>query len=151
MRLVLRFRDCQRVVTWRQGAEMSDTATESNRDPQTYAIIGACMAVHNELGHGFLEAVYQEALAIEFAQRGIPYVAEKPLPIFFRGIQLKTSYRADFVCYGSIILELKALSNLDSGHEAQVINYLKATEFERSLLVNFGSPSLQYKRLVLTQ
>jgi len=129
---------------------MSDTATESKRDPQTYAIIGACMAVHKELGHGFLEAVYQEALAIELAERGIPYVKEQPLPIFFRGQRLKTKYRADFVCFGSIILEVKALSKLDSGHDAQVINYLKATKLERSLLFNFGSPSLQYKRLVLT-
>lgn len=117
-------------------------------DPQTYAIIGGCMAVHSELGHGFLEAVYQEALAIEFARRNIPYVREKRLIITYSGIQLVTYYEADFVCCESIVLELKALSALDSAHLAQVINALKATGNHRGLLVNFGAPRLQYKRLV---
>jgi GxxExxY protein len=119
-------------------------------DPQTYAIIGACMAVHNELGPGFLEAVYQEALAIELTSRSIPFVREKPLPIFYRGQQLATRYDADFFCYDSIVLELKALSELVPKHYAQVINYLKATRSERGLLVNFGAPRLEYKRCVLT-
>jgi len=119
-------------------------------DPQTYAIIGACMTVHNELGPGFLEAVYQEALAIEFSHRKIPFVREQPLVIWYRGHQLPTRYDADFVCYGSIILELKALSDLIPKHHAQTIHYLKATRFERGLLVNFGAPRLEYKRVVRT-
>ena len=120
------------------------------RDPQTYAIIGACMAVHNELGPGFLEAVYQEALAIEFTRRGIPFVREKPLIIVYSGQQLATRYDADFYCYESIILELKALSELIPKHHAQTIHYLKATRSERGLLVNFGAPRLEYKRFVLS-
>ncbi len=120
------------------------------QDPQTYAIIGACMAVHNELGHGFLEAVYQEALAIEFASRRVPFVREKVLPIVYKGTQLSTRYEADFLCFESIVLELKAVAALAPGHQAQVIHYLKATGCQRGLLVNFGAPSLEYKRLVLT-
>jgi GxxExxY protein len=123
----------------------------NQRDPQAYAIIGACMAVHNELGHGFLEAVYQEALAIEFTRRNIPFVREKKLVFLYTGVQLATHYEADFVCYDSIILELKALSDLNSAHFAQVINALKATNFERGLLVNFGAPRLEYKRLILSR
>jgi GxxExxY protein len=119
-------------------------------DPQTYAIIGACMAVHNELGPGFLEAVYQEALAIEFTRRNIPFVREKPLLIFYAGQQLAIRYDSDFYCFDSIILELKALAELISKHHAQVINYLKATRCERGLLVNFGAPRLEYKRFVLS-
>jgi GxxExxY protein len=120
------------------------------RDPQTYAIIGACMAVHSELGHGFLEAVYQEALTIELRERRIPFAREKPLPVTYRGALLDTHYKADFICYDAVIVELKALSGLDSAHDAQVINYLKATGIERGLLINFGTPKLQYKRFVWT-
>jgi GxxExxY protein len=119
-------------------------------DPQTYANIGACMAVHSELGHGFLEAVYQEALEIEFTRRGIPFVREKPLIVYYTAIPLNTRYDADFFCYESIIVELKALSALAPGHQAQAIHYLKATRCERGLLVNFGAPRLEYKRLIFT-
>lgn len=122
----------------------------AENDPQTYAIIGACMAVHTELGHGFLEAVYQEALEIEFARRQIPFVREMPLVIHFAGIPLRTRYSADFFCYDTIIVELKALSALAPAHQAQTIHYLKATRCVRALLVNFGAPRLEYKRLVLT-
>ncbi len=120
-------------------------------DPQTYAIIGACMAVHNELGHGFLEAVYQEALEIEFARRGIPFVRVKQLVIYFTDIPLRTRYDADFFCFDSIIVELKALTALAPGHQAQTIHYLKATGCERGLLVNFGATRLEYRRLIFTQ
>ena len=129
---------------------MSADDESAERDPQTYAIIGACMAVHNELGHGFLEAVYQEALEIEFTRRGIPFVREKQLVMYFTGIPLRTRYDADFFCYDSVIVELKALSALAPGHQAQTIHYLKGTGCERGLLVNFGAPRLEYKRLIFS-
>lgn len=122
----------------------------NDRDPLTFAIIGAAMTVHRTLGHGFLEAVYQEALECEFIACGIPYQREVALPIMYRGKMLQTSYRADFLCYGGILVELKALQKLSGTEEAQVINYLKASRLEKSLLINFGAPSLEYKRLILS-
>jgi GxxExxY protein len=118
------------------------------RDPQTYAIIGAVMEIHRQLGHGFLESVYQEAAVIEFSLQRIPFAREVSLPIVYKGQSLPTHYRADFVCFAEIIVEFKAISNLTTVDEAQVLNYLKATGFHRGLLINFGAPSLQYKRLV---
>jgi GxxExxY protein len=124
-------------------------ADKGIRDQETYAIIGAAMAVHGELGHGFLEAVYQEALEREFQYRGIHYEREKELPVLYRGQPLKTFYKADFVCFGSVIVELKALQQVTGTEESQVINYLKTTGISKGLLINFGSAALQYKRLVL--
>jgi len=118
------------------------------RDPQTYAIIGAAMEIHRQLGHGFLEPVYQEAAVIEFPLRQIPFEREVSLPIRYRNILLSTHYRADFICFSEIIVEFKALSRLSSIEEAQLLNYLKATGLKRGLLINFGTSSLQYKRLV---
>lgn len=120
-----------------------------NSDEQTFVIIGAAMAVHRELGHGFLEAVYQEAMAIELAHQGIPYAREVELPIQYRGQQLSTGYRVDFFCFEEVIVELKALDRLTTREEAQVINYLKASGKSRGLLLNFGNRSLEQKRLVL--
>lgn len=105
---------------------------------QSYAINGAAMNVYNALGHGFLEAVYQDALELEFIKRGIPYEREKELKIFYEGKELRQTYKADFVCYGDIIVELKAVANLDDSHRSQVFNYLKATGFKLGLLYNFG-------------
>ncbi len=122
---------------------------EDQRDPETYAIIGAAMEVHRQLGCGFLEAVYQEALAIEFELRGIPYRPQVELPLAYKSRRLKTFYRADFVCFESIIVELKALDGLSGADRAQIINYLKATGFKRGLLFNFGAPRLEYERFVL--
>jgi len=119
-------------------------------DQQTFAIIGAAMSVHRELGHGFLEAVYQEALALEFTHLGIPFACEVELPISFRGQRLQTGYRADFLCFDEIVVELKALERLSGKEEAQLINYLKAGKKSRGLLLNFGGRSLEHKRLVWT-
>ena len=115
---------------------------------ESYKIIGAAMTVHNELGFGFLEAVYQEALEKEFCFQSIPYKREVSLPIYYKGEVLSKSYIADFVCYENIIVELKAASSLSSEYKAQVLNYLKAARFELGLLINFGESKLKYERLI---
>lgn len=117
---------------------------------ESYQIVGAAFKVYNGLGSGFLEAVYQEALEIEFQRQGIPYEREKDIKIFYDGVELKQSYRADFVCYNKIIVELKAVSSLDDAHHAQVYNYLHATGFKLGILLNFGySEGLEKDRIVL--
>jgi GxxExxY protein len=123
-------------------------ADVDGRDGQTYALIGAAMAVHGELGHGFLEAVYAEALEREFIDRAIPFQKEVRLPVMYRGRPLTSSYRADFICFSSVLVELKAIQRLSGIEEAQVINYLKASGLNRAILLNFGTPRLQYQRLV---
>ncbi|MFV0415688.1 MAG: GxxExxY protein [Chthoniobacterales bacterium] len=122
--------------------------TESKRDPETYALIGAAMEVHSNLGNGFLEAVYQDALEIELSRTNIPFTREYSIPISYKDQPLGTPYRADFVCFGSIIVELKAIKTLTEIETAQVLHYLKATAFERALLINFGTSRLDYKRLI---
>ncbi len=123
--------------------------TELLLKAEVFAIIGAAIAVHRELGPGFLEAVYQEALEIEFAVTSVPAEAQKPLPITYKNHLLKKEYIADFVCYGQIIVELKALERLSGKEEAQVLNYLKATGIRLGLLINFGSPfKLDWKRII---
>jgi len=117
---------------------------------ESYGIIGAAFKVYNTLGHGFLEAVYQEALEIEFQHQGIPYEREKELKIYYGGVELKQTYKADFVCFGKIIVELKAVSALDDAHRSQVYNYLHATGCKLGLLLNFGcSEELEYQRIVI--
>jgi GxxExxY protein len=116
---------------------------------ESFQIIGAAMEVHNELGCGFLEGIYQEALSLELSMRDIPFSREVSLPVFYKGALLQKHYFADFICYDSIIVELKALSSFDPAHDAQVINYLKATGYRLGILLNFGESSLKYKRLVL--
>ncbi len=123
-------------------------ADEGIKDPDTYLVIGAAMAVHGELGCGFLEAVYQEALERELRARRIPCEREKELPIYYRGERLNAFYKADFICFDSMILELKALKQLSGTEESQVMNYLKASGLHKALLLNFGAPRLQYKRFV---
>ena len=115
---------------------------------ESYKIVGAAINVHSLLGCGFLEPVYQEALQIEFDLLQIPCQREVALPIFYKGRRLEKDYVADFVCYGKIIVELKALSALASEHKAQVINYLKATGFELGLLINFGTARLVTERII---
>jgi len=106
------------------------------------------MDVHRELGFGFLEAVYQCALALEFQSREIPFRAEAPLPVRYKGKLLTCGYRADFICYEDFLVETKAITELTRADDAQLINELKATGLQRGLLLNFGAPSLQFKRLV---
>lgn len=116
---------------------------------ESYNITGAAMHVYNTLGPGFLEAVYQEALELELAKRNIPYEREKELSISYNGVVLKQTYRADFVCYGNIIVELKAVAHLDDTHRSQVFNYLEATGYKLGLLLNFGNADgLEFERKV---
>jgi GxxExxY protein len=115
---------------------------------ESYAIVGACMKVHRALGAGFLEAVYEEVLEKEFVSQNIPYKKQVQLDLYYEGVQLKKHYRADFVCYDSIIVELKAVAHIPSVFYAQLQNYLKCTNMELGLLINFGTPSLTYKRIL---
>jgi len=116
----------------------------------SYAINGAAFHVYNKLGHGFLESVYQEALEIEFKRRNIPFEREKELKIIYDGFELKQTYKADFVCYDKVIVELKAVSCLDDAHRSQVFNYLHATGYKLGLLYNFGYPDgLERERIIV--
>ena len=115
---------------------------------ESYAIRGAMFAVHKELGCGFLERAYQDALEFEFQERGIPYEREKEIQIMYKGKPLGEPYRADFVCYGKIIVELKAVGTLESVHRSQAINYLKATGMKLGILVNFGEEFLSPERIL---
>ena len=121
------------------------------KDPRTYAIIGAAMEVHRQLGCGFLEPVYQEALAIEFSKREISCRRELKLPVLYKGIQLDTPYKVDFICFDQVVVELKALARFSGTEEAQIINYLKATGHEIGLLLNFGARSLEHRRFILSK
>ena len=118
------------------------------RDDRTYQIIGAALEVHKHLGGGFLEVVYGDALEMEFQERGIPYQREKDLQIYYKDKVLPHFYKADFICYDSIVVELKAVENLTVESQAQVINYLAATGCKVGLLLNFGRRSLEKRRFV---
>jgi GxxExxY protein len=128
----------------------SPTINTQLKDWQTHAVIGAAMEVHRQLGCGFLEAVYQEAMALELAAQAIPFQKEVELPVYYRGQRLSCAYRADFICYEKVVVELKALQAFGRNEEAQVLNYLKATGLERGLLLNFGAASLEFKRFVFS-
>lgn len=117
---------------------------------EVYQIVGAAMEVSNHLGCGFLEAVYQEALGLEFSDRQIPHVQQKRIQIKYKNTVLQKEYIADFVCYEQIIVEIKAIRQLTSIEEAQILNYLKATGHPVGLLLNFGSPKLEWKRYANT-
>jgi len=116
---------------------------------EAYLIIGKCMEVHNALGHGFLEIVYKDALELIFRQNGIAYEREKMYAIHFRNTILPHRYQADFVIMNKIILEVKSVSALTNEHIAQTLNYLKVSNNALALLVNFGKPNLESKRLIL--
>ena len=114
---------------------------------ETFFIRKCMMNVFNELGNGFLEKVYQEALAIEFQNNGIPFEREARIPVYYKNVKLQQEYIADFICYDNIIVEVKAISELTGSHKAQVINYLKATNLQVGLLVNFGASKIKVERL----
>ena len=117
---------------------------------EVYAIVGAAMDVYWQLGRGFLEPVYQEALGIEFRRRRIPFQAQEEIVIQYKGEALKKKYVADFICYGQIVIELKALEGLCGRDVGQLLNYMKATRFNVGLLINFGSPvRLEWHRYVI--
>ncbi len=115
---------------------------------ETYKIRGCAMSVHSELGSGFLEKVYQEALALEFKDNNIPFKREAELIISYKGRKLQQHYFADFICYDDIIIEIKAVSELNDNHRSQVFNYLKATGLSMGLLINFGERSVRVERIV---
>ncbi len=119
---------------------------------ESYQIMGACFEVHNRQGCGFLEPVYQECLEIELEYQNIPFVAQRELQLTYRDRVLKETYKPDFICYDKVIVEIKAVNQLVEKHEAQVINYLNATDYEIGILINFGThQKLESKRLALTQ
>lgn len=116
---------------------------------ESYRIIGACFEVYKEMGCGFLEAVYQQCLEVELADRGIPFVSQSALTLAYKGRLLRQTYAPDFICFDRIIDEIKAVSELHENHRAQVHNYLKATGLRLGLLVNFGHhPLLEYERII---
>ena len=115
---------------------------------ESFKIIGCCMEVHKHLGCGFKEAVYQEALEIEFIENALLFEREKKLKIFYKGRLLKKKYYPDFVCFDKIVLELKAVKELTDIHKSQIFNYLKASEFKLGLLINFGTTTIQIKRFI---
>ena len=109
------------------------------------------MEVHKQLGCGFLEAVYQEALLLELAMQSVPCKSEVEVPVSYKGRRLTSTYKADLVCFDAVVVELKALSRLSGSEEAQTINYLKATGYEVGLLLNFGAESLEHRRFILSK
>ncbi|MFN3771901.1 GxxExxY protein [Cloacibacterium normanense] len=115
---------------------------------ESYKIIGICMNIHSTLGNGFLEAVYCEVLEKEFIKNNIPYKREVKLDLFFNGEKLDKKYKADFICFDNIILEIKAVSFIHENFTKQTLNYLKATDKKLGLLINFGEKSLKYKRII---
>ncbi len=121
---------------------------KSKKDPRTFAIIGAAIEVHKQMGSGFLEAIYQECLEIEFKKRKIPYEAQPVLKVFYKDIELKKYYKPDFIVYKEVVIEIKAENSLTKVDEAQIINSIKNSGKKVGLLINFGENSLKFKRFV---
>ena len=124
---------------------------QPGRDERTFAIIGAAMEVHRVMRRGFLEAIYYEALALEFRLREIPFVSQVPCSVEYKGQRLQGFYKLDFVCFGNVIVEVKASSATTPADYAQVLNYLAVSGHEVAVLVNFGRPSLEYRRFALSE
>ena len=118
---------------------------------EVFAIVGGAMEVLNTLGVGFLESVYQEALEVELAERKIPFVAQHDILVTYKGKALRQTFRADILAYDQIIIELKAVNAIIPAHEGQLLNYLRASSCKLGLLINFGNPKLEWKRLALTK
>ncbi len=130
-------------------ARMNTNQMELLCREEVYSIVGAAMEVHNKLGAGFAEKVYQQAMEIELKLRGVPFARQQPLRIFYKGVELDCTFKADLVCYGNVIVELKAFSDLCGTEQAQIINYLKATGLRVGVLINFGDANrLDWHRLV---
>jgi len=130
---------------------MLSQPTTSGPDQRTFAIIGAAMEVHRVLGSGFLEVFYRDALTIEFDRRSIPFAAEVPCGVDYKGRRLRGHHRVDFVCFESIVVELKCRSTTGPAEHAQVLNYLAVTGHPSGLLLNFGAPRLEFRRFILTK
>ena len=129
---------------------MDDGSGSLLYDAETFRIRGAAFEVRRVMGHGFLEAVYQECLTMEFATRAIPFVPKPRLELSYKGARLRQTYSPDFICFGAIVVEIKALATLTAEHRSQVLNYLKATGFRLGLLINFGAgPRAQIERFAL--
>ena len=119
---------------------------------EVYALIGAAMEVYNELGQGFLEPIYQEAIEMELTARGVPFEGQKEIRVFYKGARLERFYVADLIVFGNVIVELKALDRLTPREESQLLNYLKATGIQVGVLINFGAHGkLEWKRMVRTK
>src|SRR6185436_1924363 len=132
--------------------KMATDASELVYRQESYKVIGACFEAYKNRGVGFTEPVYQECLQIEFDLQQIPFVAQPELQLAYKGRSMTQTFKPDFVCYGKIIVELKALEKLNDAHRSQSLNYLHATEFELALLVNFGGfPRVEYERIVNTR
>jgi GxxExxY protein len=127
---------------------MTTATPPTQRDPQTSAIIAAAIEVHRVLGRGFLEYVYRTPLELELLERGVPYKREVQYPIVYKGKPTGIAFRADLVCYGEVIVELKAMKQLTGTERAQIINYLRASGLKRALLLNFGTALLGIERFV---
>lgn len=121
----------------------------TSSDPQTYQIIGAAMEVHRKLHRGLFESFYCDALAIEFTLRSIPFEAQRAIQLEYKGQRLSRPHHMDFVCFGDVVVEVKAVSGLTPADEAQLLNYLAMTGIKRGLLLNFGAKSLEHKRMVM--
>ena len=125
------------------------TTYNHNDDPRTYAIIGAAIEVHRVMGTGFLELLYKDALAIEFERREIPFVAEVPCQVEYKGHILRGNYRMDFVCFKEVVLEIKARSAITPADHAQLLSYLASARIRHGLLLNFGAARMEHRRFVL--
>ncbi len=128
-----------------------DCAAYTRESQLIYNIVGAAMEVHNQLGKGFLEEVYQEAMEMELTERGIPFNAQVKIPVFYKGRRMNKFYIADLVCYNEIVVELKAVSNLNSSHVAQTVNYLKSLQLTDGVVINFGSNKLERRHCVFSE
>ena len=115
---------------------------------EVFTIVGAAMEVHSVLGCGFLESVYQEALALELRNRDVLFLKQERIEVFYKGRTLEKYFVVDFLCFGEIVVEIKALASISSEHEAQLLNYLKVSNHKVGILINFGTEKLEFKRMV---